>query len=71
MAQPLFPILKPVFPGRDTGFLLVGLKMADKKDGKKIFLNKIKFATPFIPSQQVVSPISLKIQLVQYLNHEY
>jgi hypothetical protein len=35
----LFPILKPVLsgPGWDTGFLLVGLKMADKKGGKKIF----------------------------------
>jgi len=35
MALPLFPILKPVFQGRETEFLIVGLKMADKKDGKK------------------------------------
>jgi hypothetical protein len=33
MAQPLFPNLKPVLAGSGewSGFLLVGLKMADKK----------------------------------------
>jgi hypothetical protein len=39
----LFPILKPVFPGRDTGFLLVGLKMADKKDGNQITPHRRKY----------------------------
>ncbi len=37
MAQPLFPNLKPVLPDREngSGFLLIGLKIADKKGGKK------------------------------------
>jgi hypothetical protein len=42
MALPLFPILKPVFPGRETEFVLVGLKMADKKDGKNSGSHEIK-----------------------------
>ncbi len=53
MAQPLFPILKPVLLGEWPGFFLVVLKMADRKDGVQcvqVYTPERLFQPKLVPS---------------------